>query len=931
MLRVFLFGPLRLEWNGQPYKLAGLPKIASLLAYLLLHRAHLLEREQVAFTLWADETEANARANLRRHLHALKRALPPQGAWILSDAETVQWNLEAPFWLDVAEFERQTTDDRQQTTENVVRRLSSAVNLYRGDLCENLYDDWLVPERERLREKYIAALERLIENFERAQDVRAALEYAQQLLRADALREETYRVWMRLLAQNGDRAGVVRAYNLCITTLERELDVEPSVETKQLYEKLVLQENVSTQTSTRARHNLPQPLTSIIGRAAELEEIRARLQNARLVTLTGTGGVGKTRLALQAAHARLAEFSSLARFFDLTAVSQAEQLESYVMHTLEIVETTNRARRTVLLETLREREMLLVLDNCEHIIDAAANLAHEILSHTTRIKILATSREPLHVLGENVLTIAPLSLPSANENALSAPSAQLLLARAHAAHSTFQVNAENADALARICRAVEGIPLALELAAARLNALSPKQLAARLETQIQILETSRRVAPERHQTLQATFDWSFEALAPPQQLLLARLAIFQAGFTLDAVEQVCGFAPLEKDAVLPLLSDLIDKSLVIVEAVNGVMHYRMLIVTREFARVQLREGLDATRQHFVEYYVAAVQAHASEFYTARQIEAYAWVHHEYGNIRAALELAWTAHESRALARLCSALWQYWWTRGQLTEGRMWLERALAQSERLLPHLRAELLNGAGRLAVLQEDLNAARPLLQEHLVVRRALDDAHGIGEALNSLGALYYRDENFSASYAAYQESLEIFRALHHTGLVARALANLGELDVLQGELERGLQRLEESHILFKEIGALRGESIVLINLGTAALRANDVPRARAAFRDSLELKRAIQDQDGIAWTLEGLALVAARENDLSRALQLLGAAAQQRARVGTATPPSFMPLLHQVPQTALVQMTAQEIDAQIELGRALPLAQAISLALDA
>ncbi len=922
MLRIFLFGALRLEWEGQPYKLAGLPKISSLLAFLLLHRAHPLEREQVAFTLWADDSETNARANLRRHLHDLKRALPQHHAWVLSDAETVQWNNAAPFWCDVAEFEEQTTDSRQQNTEDAIR-------LYRGDLCDNLYDDWIVSERERLREKYIAALERLIEKYERAQDVRAALDYAQQLLRADSLREETYRVWMRLLAQNGDRAGVVRAYNLCVTTLERELGVEPATETKQLYEKLVLQENVSTQTSTRAVHNLPQPLTPIIGRETELAEIRARLQTARLVTLMGTGGVGKTRLALQVAHTLLAEFSNHARFIDLTAVGETAQLVSYVTETLGIVETTNRPLRAVLLETLRERQMLLVFDNCEHMIDAAAKLAHEILVHTTSVKILATSREPLRVPGESVMAIAPLPIPDANENPLSAPSAQLLIARAQAAHSSFQVNSENADALARICRAVEGIPLALELAAARLNVLSAKQLAARLETQLHILEASNRVAPERHQTMQATFDWSFESLAPPQQLLLTRLAIFQAGFTLDAVEQVCGFAPLEQENVLPLLSDLIDKSLVIVESVNGVMHYRMLIVTREFARAQLRDGLDATRQHFLEYYVARVEQHAAEFHQARQVEAYAWVHHEYGNIRAALELAWKEEAAEPLARLCAVLWKYWWTRGNFSEGRIWLGRALLASVNLAPLLRAELLNGAGRLAILQEDRAEARPLLQKQLELRRTINDQEGIGEALNSLGALYYRDGDIHAAFAAYQESLAIFRALNHTGLTARALANLGELDVLQGRVERGLEQLEESRALFQSIGALRGESFALINLGTAALELNDMPRARAALRDSLEIKRALQDQDGIAWTLEGLAIVCAREGDLERALLLLGGATQQRARLGTFTPPIFLPHLEKIPDHARAFLPQEKIDAHVQRGRALPLEQAIELAL--
>ncbi len=238
------------------------------------------------FTLWADDAESDARANLRRHLHDLKHALPPKISWLLSDAETIQWNPDAPFYLDVAEF------------ENFARKaetLADAVALYQGDLCANLYDDWLSPERERLREKYISVLERLIETTERTQNPRAALEYTQQLARYDPLREETYRAWMRLLAQSGDRAGLVRAYNLCVTVLARELNVEPDVETKRLYEQLLsvrvarAPQTIPPLTLARPQHNLPHVLTPLIGRENETNEIYKELRATRLMTLTGVG------------------------------------------------------------------------------------------------------------------------------------------------------------------------------------------------------------------------------------------------------------------------------------------------------------------------------------------------------------------------------------------------------------------------------------------------------------------------------------------------------------------------------------------------------------------------------------------------------------------------------------------------------------------
>jgi predicted ATPase/DNA-binding SARP family transcriptional activator len=933
-LRIFLLGTLRLQWNEQPHKFSGLPKISSLLAFLLLHRTHPLEREQVAFTLWADDSESNARANLRRHLHDLKRALPPapdDTPWFLSDAETLQWNPDAPFTLDVAEFESLAQSEAT---------LAQAAALYQGDLCENLYDDWVLSEREQLREKYISLLQQLIEVNKGAENERAALEYARQLVRYDPLREETYRQWMRLLARSGDRAGLVRAYNLCVTVLRRELDVEPEKETKLLYQALLkLYDERSVQavdpTLTRSQHNLPRSLTLLIGRESEESEIRARLQDSHLVTLTGAGGVGKTRLALRVAETVLSEYPDGVWFLDLAALTDADQLASFVAQTLEIQETGNRPLRAVVVETLREQSRLLLFDNCEHLIDSAAALAHEILTQSARVKILATSREPLRLPGEQVVAIAPLPIPEWNGDAdqsmaLTSPSVQLLVSRGHAALPTFRVTAANAPALVRICRAMEGIPLALELAAARLNVLSAEELAARTETQIHFLEARNRIAPVRQQTLQATFDWSFGALSEPQQILLARLAVFHASFGLTMAEHVCGFAPLQTNLVLPLLSNLIEKSLVVVEPTNGTMRYRMLNVTRQFALAQLGTASAQVTEQLLAYYLERVEHYASHFTGAQQVEAYGWVHSEYGMIRTVLETAWTQN-AEALARLCSALWMYWWTRGLLTEGRMWLERALAHRASVSPARRAELLNGAGRLALLQDkDDVRARPLLEESLAVRRELQDPVAIGEALNSLGLLYAHAGEMQAAIEAMQASLEFLRPNKNVGYTARALNNLGDLTVKQGDVGRGLELLAESRALFASMGASRGESIVLINMGLAALQANDVAQARTALRDSLAIKQVIQDQDGIAWALEGLAVVAAREHSMERALQLMGAAEKQRAHLGTPIPSDLAPLLEQVRQDASRQYSSPQINAWLEMGHTLSLEQAISLALN-
>jgi len=621
-------------------------------------------------------------------------------------------------------------------------------------------------------------------------------------------------------------------------------------------------------------------------------------------------------------------------------VNQTEQLVSYLAQTLEIVETSNHPLRAVLLSSLRERQTLFVFDNCEHIIDAAARLAHEILTQCPRIKILATSREPLRVLGDRVIGIAPLPLPEMNgahdpRVALSSPSAQLLIARAQAALPTFHVTVKNAPALARLCHILEGIPLALELAAARLNVLSASELAARLETQIQFLGgsnhvASNRLAPARQQTLRAMFDWSFSLLDESQQILLARLAVFDTRFTLTAAETVCGYAPLAATEILALVSALLSKSLVDLDPdTDGKTRYRLLKVTRQFALEHLGAEYDTVRAYHLNYYLARIESVARQFQAPDQADAFAQVHLSYGNLRTALESAWALEKNRELARLCIALWHYWWTRGHLTEGRFWLDRALSRSREVAEEERAALLNGTARLAMLQGDYARARPLLEEHLALRRARGAPEGIGEALNSLGALYYHTGDTSAARAPWQEGLTLFRALDHVSYTARALNNLGDMAVTQGDVARGQQLLKESYALLKRVRSPRAESIVLINLGTAALQVNDVPRAHTAFRDSLEIKRAIEDRDGIAWTLEGLAVVAARENDYARALLLTGAAQELRARLGTPAPAFFLPRLQQIQQDAFSELSAVEINARLEQGRAFSLEQTIHLAL--
>ncbi|HEU5098749.1 MAG TPA: tetratricopeptide repeat protein [Roseiflexaceae bacterium] len=937
ILHIQLLGGLRLTVDDAPVTTLDSPRLQALLAYLLLHRDAPHARAHLAFQLWPDTTEAQAQANLRTLLHRLRQALPHANRFLHVDAQTMQWRGDAPATLDVADFERalaHAAAAEQAGNQDAARAaLRETVEQYGGDLLPALYDDWVLVERERLRQLFLAGLEKLVVLLEQANEYTAAIGYAQRLLRHDPLHEATYQHLMRLHALSGDRASAVRVYRTCATVLERELGVEPSPATHETYERL---RHIEVQSSPPAglppsvaagdrRDNLPIALTSFIGRARELGEAQRLLAKTRLLTLSGPGGCGKTRLALAVANELMADYPDGVWLVDLAPLADPALVPRAVATVLGVREQPQRSLTATLVDALQSRTLLLLLDNCEHLIDACAEFAQTLLSACPPLRILATSRERLAIAGEIAWLVPSLSLPDPDGRLrdgtdlapvlLQSEAVQLFVERAAAALPTFRLTQQNAPDVAQICRRLDGIPLAIELAATRILVLSVEQLAARLDDCFRLLTAGSRTAMRRQQTLQATVDWSYDLLTKAEQMLFRRLAIFAGGWTLEAAEVICAREGISVGEVLELLAHLVDKSLVVVEPqLHGKVRYRLLETIRAYALERLEASGEepVLRQRHATYY-AALAAQAAPWLT--HAERKPWLERlavEHSNLLAAL--AWGCEqvaEDQLALQLTGDLTWLWYFQGTWSEGRRWLEKVLTcgAGEGAFD-ARANALDGAGMLAWLQGDYIHAHAWLEESEALWRRLNRPERLARTLSILGfpnleegnvveartrfeesiglchqvndrwclamSLYglceaTRHTGDNAAQAWAEASLAVWRELDDAWGITLPLAALSDLALQQGDYELASTYLQESLVLLQEVDELSMTAWALSHLGDIARHQEDYDRAEEYFTEALALFRKLGHQRGRATVLSSLGSVVCYRDDYTRAEALL------------------------------------------------------------
>lgn len=667
--------------------------------------------------------------------------------------------------------------------------------------------------------------------------------------------------------------------------------------------------------------NIPVRLTSFVGREREIAQVRRALGGTRLLTLTGAGGCGKTRLALQVADELLWAYPHGIWFVDLAALADPALTPRAVAAALSLQTTESQPPLEPLIAHLRTRSLLLVIDNCEHLLSACAELVETLLRACPNLEVMTTSREPLGIGGEVVWQVPPLAVPAAEDqggvsgaaSAATLPEApadipdsmRLFVERARLYRPGFALTAANTAAVAEICRRLDGMPLAIELAAARVKALSAEQIASRIEDRLRLLTAGSRTALPRHQTLRAALDWSFDLLTPEEQALLRRLAVFAGGWSLEAAESVGGGDQLDT------LSSLVDKSLVIVEEVGGEARYRLLETVRHYVSEKLADSDEAVeaRNRHLEWYAGFVQSAAAQFRGPHEPAWLARLEGEHDNLRVAFGWALLQGNGESALRLAARLPRFWEMRGHTGEGKRWLEQALAV-EGAPPSLRALGLGGAGVLAYLRGDYLAAHAFFEQSLALSLDLGDRQGIAEAQGNLGrtklrlgdhteahaqleasltlhvehgeqagiadvqftlgVISLRQGDYPAASARFEASLAINRETGNMEGIANALEELATVLGEQGDDGRQAALLDESLTLYRALGDRSGIASILGHLGTGAWARGDYPRALALLEESLALYREVGDRRGVARLLGNQGLVAIYQHDYARAAAL-------------------------------------------------------------
>ena len=631
------------------------------------------------------------------------------------------------------------------------------------------------------------------------------------------------------------------------------------------------------------RGNLPQQLTTFIGRESVMAEAKRRLTDTHLLTMAGPGGSGKTRLCLEIAGSLVEEYPDGAWLVEFAPLADPGHVPQVLATTLGVREEAWRPLASTLVEHLRGRRTLLVFDNCEHLIDACARLAEALLRGCPEVKILASSREALGLTGEVAFRVPPMSMPDASsvpplEELAAFEAIRLFVERATAAKPDFALSQATALGVVQICQRLDGIPLAIELAAARVRALSVQQIAAHLDERFRLLTGGSRTALPRHQTLRGLIDWSYSLLSEAERRLLRRVSVFVGGWTLDAVTLVCAGEGVDHLDVVDLLGRLVDKSLCLADDQGADPRYRLLETIRQYGLEKLSESTDGetVRDRHRDFYLGfAVQAEER----LQGPDQVAWLNRletDHDNLRAALRWSIDRDEMEPALRLGSVLWPFWDTHGYVREGRAWLDELLARA-RARPSSSAfsamsrgalaKVLDGAAYTRARWSEFAKAGDFQAEGLAVWRELGDTRGIAKALDRLGDITRLLGDRARGRALFSESLELFRALGDRRGAAHVLNNLGEMALQEGEIATAKLLFEQCVSLFESIADDRGLSHALDNLGDVLTTGGDYDRAEALYARSLRLAEELGDNHAIAATLRGLGGVALRRGDHARA----------------------------------------------------------------
>jgi predicted ATPase len=670
--------------------------------------------------------------------------------------------------------------------------------------------------------------------------------------------------------------------------------------------------------------NLPTPASSMVGRRNDLAALREVLRSgrSRIVTLTGPGGTGKTRLSIEAAWELLREFSNGVFFVELAPIRDWKLVVSEIAQVLGVHERGSRALEEALTAHLEPKAVLIVLDNFEQVV-AAAPIVARLVRACPRLAMLVTSRAVLRLDGEREFQVGPLDLPDPGDGDTDElarnESVALFMDRARSISPDLALTERTAPAIAEICRRLDGLPLAIELAAARIKVLDPEAMLARLGRRLPLLTAGPRDAPERQRTLRAAIEWSYDLLDQEERTLFARLAVFPATFSLEAAEAVAG-------ADLDAMSELIDESLL--KPMQDA-RFLMLETIREYGQERLEESghADLLRRGHAEYFLELAERAEAELAGPEQIIWLDMLEADHDNLRAAL--AWLGdHDPELQTRLTVALRRFWYVRGHLSEGRRWLGQALGTRSNP-PRLRRRAVTAAAALALLQGDYEEATRLAEESVEIARAVGEGTDVANSLSNLGAIVLAAGDHQRARLLLEESVARAREAGDARIAALAINNLGDVALTTGDYPRAEALFEESLAILRERGDAANVARSLYNLGAAAFRLGRRADAVERLRESANLCRRLGDKEDLAWCLEGFAALAAAEGDAERAALLIGAAGRLLGDMGAALKPFERQLHDETLDSVIAGLGDAAAMRVMERGAALTIDEAVGSAL--
>jgi len=888
MLEVRLIGTFDIHCDGKPVIISS-RAAQSLFAFLILNSKTVHRREKLAGIFWPDATEEKARAYLRHELWLLRKMLTSKtkNDYLIADDIGILFNASVEYWLDVDAL-RTVSDDI--STDDLMK----ALTVFQGELLPGFYEDWVGVEREHLQVGYEQKISQLLELLEIEKRWTDILEWAERWVSIGQKPEAAYRYLMTAHDALGDRAKVVSTYERCKQALH-ELDLEPSEQTRALAFK---------RTSSL---NIPIPLTSFIGRENELKEVADLLSKSRLVTLTGSGGVGKTRLAIQVIADILDSFPDGIWFLDLAPLGDPTLVPNTLANVLGLRESGELPITELLINYFDSRTSLVILDNCEHLIESCSQLVNSLLTSCEHLSILATSREVLRVSGEIPYRVPSLELPvpdtkSTSDDLKHLESIRLFGERARVVWPEFAIDPQNALVVAQICQRLDGIPLAIELAAARANMLTVEQISKRLDDRFSLLTGGLRSALPRHQTLRATIDWSYNLLSEEERLLFRRLAFFAGGWTLEAAEEVCNGRGIESSEILVLLSQLVDKSMILVNSQNnGETRYRRLETIRQYAREQLIESGEEknSRTRHMKYFLQLSEQAELALRGPAQIEWMARLIDERDNIRAAL--AWADKTDVEGGLYISGRLERLWESFDIREGNYWLSTFLQKPESHdYPRARARALHTHIPVLSYLSQVDESQLAARECQELYRALGDQRGEADILpievEEIYSVSQRMEVFQSALRLAQASGDIWwqaRMLFRLGWnssgderlaywaraitlfrqagdwysLAKLLSSAGNFALLNGNLELAQNYLDEASLLNNQLKDKQAKAMLLHTRALIALRQGNYNQAHSDLQEELDITEEIGARMHSLWCRTHLGYLALCEGNLTKA----------------------------------------------------------------